>query len=503
MARKKIDHSNTINNSYKQLIIIYSLLVLLISFQLLWKFTWQLNVLALVIGVFALWDKSKDICFGKYSKYFLFGLLVFIFITRIIPYFGNDIPLGYDAGIYKYLFDNGLSASDNWIYSGPTMELGFRILMLPFSFLPTNFQLTYLLGFFSVILGLSIYVVTKKYYGSDKALLALFIFSISTIQLKAFDFMYYKNIIAMSTALFAIAYKDNKKIFIPLMIVTGAVHRPTFFILGLSYAITIIANFFKAKDIKILKNEVITGLIILAGTALFYLGPYWVAITQLIKPVATSVGDSPGTFISFTSYQFSVLPYLPFAITGLILLLKKKDFNMITTWGLVSAIIVIFQFFFFNRFLIHLDIALIIFASVAIKKNYALPILGVAGIILMLTVSTSLQPPINNEELSLIKELQNTPNGSYVMNTDKIYSPWVLAYSNRPTISPGLWDLNQHNQSQWKQFWNGENIKGFMNEYPTPLYIFIGQKQHDNLEENECFQIWKENGKNKIYQYIC
>lgn len=178
--------------------------------------------------------------------------------------------------------------------------------------------------------------------------------------------------------------------------------------------------------------------------------------------------------------------------------------------------IVYFQFFFFNRFIIHLDIALIILASLGFsliienKKKLGIIILVAmlfsAGFI-ALNESRTAQPLITENELQTIEYLQNTEENSFVMATSSIYSPWVLGYSNRKTIAPGLFDYNKHNEQEWINFWttdNQEEIKNFMDAYEKPLYVFIGQKQKNTLEQfQSCFEVYHQNLNNKVYKYIC
>jgi len=65
---------------------------------------------------------------------------------------------------------------------------------------------------------------------------------------------------------------------------------------------------------------------------------------------------------------YSTLAYLPLAILGFIHFIKKKDYNLIAIWALLAFIIVYFQFFFYNRFIIMLDIVLIILASIGFTQ---------------------------------------------------------------------------------------------------------------------------------------
>ena len=144
------------------------------------------------------------------------------------------------------------------------------------------------------------------------------------------------------------------------------------------------------------------------------------------------------------------------------------------------------------------------------KKKWGVIILIImlfsAGFVALNNSRTS-KPLISEQELQTIQYLQKTEQNAYVISTSSTYSPWVLGYSNRKTIAPGLFDYNKHNKEEWIIFWTTEDliqIKQFMDIYEKPLYIFIGQKQKDNLENfPECFETYHQQGNNKIYKYIC
>ena len=388
--------------------------------------------------------------------------------------------------------------------------------------------LTYGFIFFNLILGLSIYFVTKEYFGKQTGLIAFLLYAISIIQFRVFTFMYYKNIIGLSLALWAIYFlkKDKKYLFILFGALTGAFHRPTFYIFGLSYLLYVFIGPLATKphkyNYKILIDNIFRGIMILVLTSIFYFGFFRQAILPLISPVLQSfvqTGTSPGTFINFFTYQFSTLAYLPFAILGFFALFKQKKFNMIFFWSLVCAIIVYFQFFFFNRFIIMLDIGLIILSAVGfsiIIKNKK--ILGTTILIVMLVSAgfvaynqaNESRPLIDENELSVIEKLNDVEENAFVMSTSSIYSPWILGYSNRKTIAPGLFDYNQHGEDEWiNMFWTTNNIndvKSFLDVYEKPLYIHIGQKQSDNLAQfsnSNCFSAYHQNLNNKIYKYVC
>ena len=523
---------NILKNSFWQILFIYSLLVLAMSIGFLWKYSLQMSLFAFIIaflGLFVL-KPDKEIKINPKIHYFLFSLAVlFIILLRVIPYIGNSVPLGYDVGIYKYGIEYGLKNLDNWILQGG-MEPGFLYLMEAFKlFFSTDFILEWLFIAFCVLLGSSIYFVSKESFSKETGLIAILIYAVSLIQFKTFWYMYYKNMIGLILALFSIYFleksKDNKHLiwlFTLLGGFLGAVHSPTFYIFGLSYLLYTFASPYKYKsyNFKELKSNIFYGVLILLITSFFYLGKFREAILVIIAPVLQSfvqTGESPGTFINFFTYQYSTLAYLPLGILGFLTLIKNKKFNMLFFWALITAIIVYFKFFFFNRFIIHLDVALIILAAYGLitllKSNKKLSVvilslLLISGGYQIYQESINSKPLINDEELSLIQSLSLTEQNAFVMSTDSYYSPWVLGYSNRRTIAPGLFDYDTHNYEEWYQFWttNDTNYTNqFLSVYPKPLYLFIGEYQRMNMEKfnNECFYLINQQNQSYIYKYLC
>jgi hypothetical protein len=505
----------TLNNTFIQLLAIYAVVILLTTLGIITKYFLQFHIAAIIIAILGIITIKEDKLKIKYHYILLPLAIIITLILRIIPYLNNKIPLGYDAGIYKAVIEANLNNLPQWVFTGITTEPGFIYLtQILKQFFTTNTILTTILILFTGILALAIYITTKEYTNKSTAILAILIYSISLIQFKTFWFMYYKNIIALALLLFSFyAFKKDKtKLFIILATLTGAIHRPTFYLLGLTFLIYTIIS-------KNKKQNIIKGIIILALTSLFYLGKFSQEIFIVFEPLIkgyTQPGQSPGTFIDFFTYQYSILPYLPLAILGLFHLIKKKDLNLITIYTLSSLAIVYFQFFFYNRFIIMLDIGLIITAAIGFslliqnKKKLGTIItiiLLLSAGILAVNESINSKPLISQEELEAIEYLQNTENNSYVMATTSLYSPYILGYSDRNTIAPGLFDYNKHEQPEWTIFWTTKDIKeikDFLNEYEKPLYIFIGKQQPDNIKKfKECFKIYYQKNENKIYQYTC
>ncbi len=319
--------------------------------------------------------------------------------------------------------------------------------------------------------------------------------------------------------LLALYFHEKRWIFIVLGGLIGSIHRPTFYIFGISYLFyTFSILFYKKKDYKKFNKNFVNGLLILMFVSIFYLGSFSIAITELVVPVLGSFvvpGASPGTFISFKEYQFSSLFYLPFALMGLFYLFKEKKFNLLFFWALINALIVYFQFFFFNRFIIHLDVVLIILSGKGFSiwfndknkiKYLFIILLFLTSLIAINNESFMTKPLISKAGFELIKSIDySVEKDARIMSISKEYSPWIKGYSERKTIAPGLFDENVWDESKWKIFWSINKVnqtKELMSVYKkdsTQIYIFSGVK----IFNNPCFEVFLEKEENKLYKYIC
>ena len=500
-----------IKNTFTQLIILYTIAIILILINVLGKFSIQLNIASLIIALTAIPIIKKTNL--NLPDYLITIPIVLTLSLRLIPYINNSIPLGYDAGIYRYGIDTfqGINSTE-WAKTTFSPIFIYLTTILR-TFFTTEFILTYILIFLNLLIPLTLYMTTKEYFNKSTAIISTIIYSLSIIQFKLFSYLYFKNIIAIPLLLLTFYfYKKNKpKLFILTAALTGATHRPTFLILILSYLALTIKQKSKKDLISIIKIGILT--------LIFYLGFIKQAILPLITPVTQSLiqpGTAPGTFIDFFTYQYSILTYLPFALIGLIYLIKQKDYNLIFFSTIIPLAIVYFQFFFFNRFIIHLDLFLIILSGIgfSILIQYKKKLGTIITIILLISAGVLVtqealnsKPLINNQELEAVQYLQNTEENAYVMATTSLYSPYVLGYSGRKTIAPGLFEYNKHDKQEWINFWttkNIEEVKQFLNEYQKPLYILIGKQQPDNIKQfEECFEIYYEQNNNKIYKYTC
>ena len=220
-----------------------------------------------------------------------------------------------------------------------------------------------------------------------------------------------------------------------------------------------------------------------------------------------------GTFLNLATYKTMLLIYVPFLAIGLFYIFKNKKFNILFIWFLINLAIVVFELFFFNRYIVMLDLIVVVIVAIGllevIKDDKKIGILAVLLIFGFLSYNVfgealTAKPLISEDELSEIKTLQTAEENALVMATHKQYSPWVLGYSDRRTIAPGIFEENKWNLAKWNEFWasDTERAKIMLKDYERPLYIHVGNiRTGMNMTkfEDDCFEPIIEN---KIYK-VC
>lgn len=519
--------------TYLQLYVVLLIIVLLINLDIMWKYILHLGGLAIIIGIigaFVLKKTKEEKSILNFNKILVIFLVIFSLglIFRLVPYFSNQIPLGYDPGIYKYIIEE----YGRHLPNIPETELASWITFLyePGLFVFTDLLkiigistqqiLTYLFVIFCTIVSMPIYLVTKKYFNRDIAILAAFFYLFSLAQLQTFWFMYYKNIIAIFFLLIGLYFIDDKRI-VPLFLTITAIgffHRPTFLLFTLIFVIYTIVNI---KDKKLFFRNCLTFLI----SCLALIPIYYYRFSDAIVGLATESFSQPGsgTFLNTSQFQFVTLIYLPLAIVGLFYLIKRKEYKSpLLIWFAVNLAIVLFKLVFYNRFLIFFDIILIILASAglyySILRNDSLNKwlkIGIISLIVLTSLFNSYQfvsntrPLITDSQLSVIEWMNNTEDNASLLATSNYYSPWVLGYSGRNVIVPGLFDTDKWNKDQWQEFWSTNNttyVKEMLSVYPKPLYIHITENQEginrDKFSDS-CFEEVLNANETIIYRYRC
>lgn len=228
-----------------------------------------------------------------------------------------------------------------------------------------------------------------------------------------------------------------------------------------------------------------------------------------------------GFYLNFSAFKASTLFYLPLALLGMWFVVRKKFWRQpsvllffvffLTTFAFIAAKVVFYQ-----RYLIILDLLIILFASITLAQLFqyfkdtksgkwllAIFILGFSGIILY--YSSSRKPWILPAELQELKTIsQQIESNAYGMSTDAYYTPWVYGYLTKRTIAPGYF-INYWSYDEWKQFWYQGDHKlrqELLARYgKDPIYIFVGSGQAQNQPMRDFLDLYAARLTDHMWRY--
>lgn len=427
-------------------------------------------------------------------------ILTLFLVLRILPNIFYQVPLGYDAGIYLYLFKifpqipqwQKLGFSPGLFYlTWPLTKLGIapESLLIPLQIAAEVF----LFG--------CLYWVVKKLIDKKTALLAVFLLTISAIQFRAFWYFYVKNIFALGLMILALYFLAQKKLVktLAFSFLVAIFHLPTFLMLFL---------------IVLLSNLKIAGLVILLG-GLTYLTSFQQAIKPFLQPLLTISKGSSGSFYSLTISWLLTLLYLPLAIYGLSCFKKNKaNLKPFLAGAIVTLVWVMMRLFFYNRFFITLNIFLIFWAAIGLKQlmekyrqhldlfqfYFASGIIFIAAFIFKTG-----QPLINKQLFKEIKAFKAEENAS-LLTTGKADAAWLMGWTDYPVISWGYGGNDKYwDREQWQRIFDPVKVEEKIQLFkllPEPIYVFLNETKLNSLtdlQQPPCF----EQKSLHFYKFVC
>ncbi|MCD4843367.1 MAG: hypothetical protein K8R25_02665 [Methanosarcinales archaeon] len=511
-----MDVRKTLESSYAQLCILFVVAVLLKELSIIASNDINFMLFVYILPLFCIpallgLKNNEQNDNKKIPRIWLILLILalFIFIVRIIPYFHTQVPLGYDPGFYKYAIETYI---DNLPHIPESTLPGWLKSMYPQGLFILTDMLYIFAGydamqffkiffpFLCALLILPVFILTRQLFNERCAVIAALLYAISYTQYTMFTYLYLKNVIGLILLLLAIYLLEKKK-FTPLVLMfagLGIYHRPEF----LLFSLILIPYFIRAG-----KKEII---LVVVATALL-IAPFWIPrleynlpmIHGLFNAAVTNIQTSEpsgggGTFFGFETYEWVSLAYLPFGLIGLIYVLLKKKWSGLLYGFLINSAIVVFQLFFFKRLIISLDLLLIILAGAGLNYGFLeskliSKKLGIAVVVLLLISSgiiltdqvTHVRPLISDEQLQTIEQMAyNTEPDAYIFATS-YDAPWVLGWSDREVIAPGLFNYRMYTKSEWLRFLGTKDVE-FSNEilsaWDDPVYIYYSVNYLNRFE---------------------
>lgn len=478
-----------------------------------------------VLILFFYTQKIDDTEFIHIKSWILLIPLVFLFLTRVLPFFlyGHH-PLGYDTGIYNFYITSPFVSFPNQPIKGLGLEsIGSRILIDTLRVLDVS-PAFILYGIYiasSLIIGVLIYLIVKEQFSKNAAFFSLFFYSVSMVQFTMYHAMLWKNMVALVFFLSFVYFfnknktKHNVLYAFLFALLTIFMHRTTAIMLLLGLFVYLIVNFKKDGVRRSLMAQllILSAIFIFLNYALiqnvfpsvmYYFGGNEMGASSSFVPLGE------GSFISLDQYLALSFIILPLALLSFCFLRTRQNI-LFYIFG-TSASFVIFHLYFYKRVLIYFDIMAVMLAGIAFATifqkfwydsiyRYAMVGLLIALLFIALQFAKNQQPMVTEMELQEIINLQNTKRNATVITLSSYYGPWIYGFSKRDTIAPGLFE-DHWNHEQWKKFWftnNQEVRSNMLSRLPRPLYIFEGKQSSSASLPKNCL----ENFSPLVKKYIC
>ena len=429
---------------------------------------------------------------------YAFGALILLLILRFYTsFFLFDVPLGYDPGIYRYLFlthATGLpplfmADIQPWATAHP---LGLFILTSPLikMGIPVDWFLGWIWNLVPICLLLLLSHISAKKWGTGIGLALLIVGLLSQPYFDGFSAMYWKAYVSLAWMIVTFYLIDKKSPWAAgTAIMTLVTHNQTGLLFALSaglwWALSVAKHYKEPKWQK----ATLGGAVAILIAYLIYAPVVQEAILIHIKPLLTLRGDNvpAGSFPPALFYLRMQPVVFLLGVYGFVMTLHKD--RALSLWhcaALISAVFVFAKLYFYNRFFLQLDFFLLPFAAIALHQlwgKYASQAARVSIIVIVLVqgyfsyeVMKLRQPEISMQSFNLITTLEEMiPAGVNVIALENKSATWMVGWlPDNPVAGPGLFWLNWTYQ-QWEKLLLGtdDDRKSLFSSLTGPTYFVI------------------------------
>lgn len=447
--------------------------------------------------------------------------------------FAFDLPLGYDVGIYRYLFLKhaepfppwSLADMDPWARGHPLGLFLLSSVLLRIG-VPVDWLLGGIWNLMPVLLALTLAWVTAKREGRASGVLTLLAAVLAIAQFDAFLAMYWKTVAALLWTVLTFHFLERRSAW---AVLTGALALATHHQTGLLLGLTVITWWAFAAPREYRRFGFLTGAAFGVIGALAYLANFSDAVLPHLSALF-SPGSAPGG--SFPSLSFFLVHEGILLAFGLAGLFRSFDRERSLLWQcavLWSLFFVLTHFFFYKRFFVHLEFFLLPFAARAALEAWK----GLSGRIeratwvalLCVQVVASaahvaphafpywcravppacashpiptVTPEIGAEILADIRAVGTSlPEGAALLVLDPVTVPWARGWiTDHPVAGPGVFS-SPWDEAGWERFLFGSTAerRALLTPLSHALFLYVSPAFRsyygdsvDSFLADPCFQ---------------
>lgn len=461
----------------------------------------------------------------------ILGLGILIWFYRLWYFIYSNVPLWYDPGMYKEIFNSyvkvlqhlDFSLLPNWVRHEPLLWIITALLHK--TWISFDRLITRGIWLINLIPWFLLFRFFKSRKNPRLGILSALLYRTSIVQYEIFRWNYFKQTIAVSIMILIIILWEKKKLIAQtiLFFLLILLHRHTAIFTLAILSISTLIQRIKTKNFP--RKQVIYRFIAGIIALLIYIPIRNRVMPEAIKAVSNSFWSQTmwWDFMNIISYIKLQRSIIILSIIWLFVQIKNKKFDMWMIWYWISIIWIIVHLVNFNRTIVFLDIFVIVLAAYALieiiklSKKFWLKSIWIMFTVLFCLVSTIHYlwyvakrniPLISQEEYNAIKNLDiQIEKNAIVMVTHRNYNPWIMWRANRDYINPGMSDTDKRTQENWNHRWLNdgkikcEMLKQTYEILQRPLYLRLWELQFiENLDWWDCFKLVRQWTTRRLYK---
>ena len=460
------------------------------------------------------------------------GIVFLLLLAKFtIPAQWFGLPLGYDAGMYRYLFlayAKGLPpflwpALPAWATEHPVGLFMFTTPLLRAG-LPVDWLIGWMWDLFPVLLAGVLAWVTGKRHGIIVGIGTLIAALLSVAYYDGYAAMYWKTYAALLWMVLTFFFVERKSFWaLPCILLTLVTHHQTGLLFGLAlatYWLRILPSHW--RDARWRWGTL--AILVVAGLSVLLYLPLWEkAVYGPLRGLFFLRGDSaPGG--SFPPLQFYVSTggiLLVLGLYGFVLNLRKERGTLWQFSVLWAAIFVLFRLVFYRRFILQLDFFLLPFVGIALAQLWhqlrSWLLRGVLIIVLLIQmgftvwVITQRLPSVSLHTYQVVRALPAlVPPGTTVLDLENLSAWFVRGFLPEHQVgAPGLLDWPDWTIETWEKFIITSSHAEFaemLKAMPQPLVLFASPDFHGyygaaarRFVDDPCMEILSD----WVYRNVC
>jgi|CXWL01.1.fsa_nt_gi hypothetical protein len=323
----------------------------------------------------------------------LCALLLKFFWTLVV----YRVPLGYDLGLYRYLFIRHadgfppfiMAPMDEWAKGHPLGLFFFTTVLMKLG-LSVGWLLGWMWNLMAVILAATLATVIGRRDGRSIGVLVLLASVLSIAYFDGFAAMYWKTFASLFWCVITYHLLEKKSYWAALTgMLTVATHHQTGLLFGLAFVSWILLRFWNhiRSGKKVIQHEAILPLLI--GMCVLVIGILWYvpvwqgAVLDHLPTLLKGIDGPGGNFPPALFYLRTEGILLALGAVGFGLSIKRERWTLWQLSALWSFIFVAGHLLFYRRFFLQLDFFLLPFAALAMQTFWTRSVRANNGMMLL------------------------------------------------------------------------------------------------------------------------